>query len=63
MRPGIARLTGDAARLWSVGGPVARASSLDEDLRRDAPALAYAELSEEGRVRNRRIELILSRQP
>ena len=50
VRPGIARLTGDAARLWSVGGPVARASGLDEDLRRDAPGLAYAELGDVLRV-------------
>jgi NADH-quinone oxidoreductase subunit D len=35
---------------WSVGGPVARASGLDEDLRRDAPSLAYADLSDVLRV-------------
>lgn len=50
VRPGIAPLTRDAARQWSVGGPVARASGLDEDLRRDAPALSYADLGDVLRV-------------
>ena len=47
---GIATLTTDAAIRWSVGGPVARASGLDEDLRRGAPALAYPELADVLRV-------------
>lgn len=47
---GLAVLGRDAAKDWSVGGPVARASGLDEDLRRDAPTLAYAQLSDVVRV-------------
>jgi NADH-quinone oxidoreductase subunit D len=47
---GIAVLPQTEAVLWSVGGPVARASGLDEDLRRDAPSLAYAELGDVIRV-------------
>jgi NADH-quinone oxidoreductase subunit D len=47
---GIAALSTDAAMRWSVGGPVARASGLDEDLRRDAPTLAYPELRDVLRV-------------
>lgn len=43
---GIAVLDREAASRWSVGGPVARASDLDEDLRRDDPALAYSELAD-----------------
>lgn len=58
---GIAVLSPADAVRWSVGGPVARASGLDEDLRRDAPSLAYSELSdvlhvvtaEEGDARSR----------
>lgn len=48
--PGIARLDREAAVRWSVGGPVARASGLAEDLRRDAPTLAYPELGDVIRV-------------
>lgn len=44
--PGIARLDREAAARWSVGGPVARASGLDEDLRRDNPTLAYPDLAD-----------------
>ena len=47
---GIAPLDRASAERWGVGGPVARASGLDEDLRRDAPALAYAELADVVRV-------------
>ena len=47
---GVAVLPQAEAVRWSVGGPVARASGLDEDLRRDAPSLAYAELSDVIRV-------------
>ncbi|MFM1965700.1 MAG: hypothetical protein RL134_1425 [Actinomycetota bacterium] len=47
---GIATLTTDEAIRWGVGGPVARASGLDEDLRRDAPALAYPDLADVIRV-------------
>lgn len=42
----IAVLRHSEAVRWSVGGPVARGSGLAEDLRRDAPALAYAELAD-----------------
>lgn len=47
---GIAVLSPADAVRWGVGGPVARASGLDEDLRRDAPTLAYTELSDVVRV-------------
>ena len=47
---GIAPLDATAAARWGVGGPVARASGLDEDLRRDAPTLAYPELRDVLRV-------------
>ena len=47
---GIAAMDRSTAARWSVGGPVARASGLDEDLRRDAPSLAYAELGDVLRV-------------
>lgn len=43
--PGIARLSRADALGYSVNGPVARASGLDIDLRRDDPSLAYAELA------------------
>lgn len=43
---GIAVLPKEEAIRWAVGGPVARASGLAEDLRRDAPSLAYAEVSD-----------------
>jgi len=41
---GIAVLSAEDARTWAVSGPVARASALDIDVRRDAPVLAYPEL-------------------
>ena len=44
--PGVARLDREAAVRWGVGGPVARASGLAEDLRRDDPSLAYPELAD-----------------
>lgn len=44
--PDIAVLHESDARLWAVSGPVARASGLDLDLRRDAPVLAYPDLAE-----------------
>lgn len=47
---GVAVLAPTDAMRWAVGGPVARASGLDEDLRRDAPALAYADLGDVIRV-------------
>lgn len=47
---GFAVLTQQDALNYAVSGPVARASGLDIDLRRDDPLLAYAELSDELRV-------------
>lgn len=41
---GLGVLTPDVARSFGVSGPVARASGLDMDLRRDQPYLAYADL-------------------
>jgi NADH-quinone oxidoreductase subunit D len=41
---GIGVLSRDAAEAYGVSGPIARASGLDLDLRRDDPYLAYAEL-------------------
>ena len=43
---GLAPLPRDLAIGFGVSGPVARASGLDLDLRRDDPYLAYAELGE-----------------
>jgi len=47
---GIGVLTADAAQSYGVSGPVARASGLDFDLRRDEPYLAYADLADVLRV-------------
>ena len=41
---GVGVLTGDQARGYGVSGPVARASGIDFDLRRDEPYLAYDRL-------------------
>ena len=46
----VARLDRQDAIRWAVGGPVARASGLDEDLRRDSPTLAYVHLADVIRV-------------
>lgn len=43
---GLAVLTQSDARTWAVSGPVARASGIDIDLRRDSPVLAYAALAD-----------------
>ncbi len=43
---GVGVLSPEQARTWAVNGPVARASGLDLDLRRDAPVLAYADLAD-----------------
>jgi NADH-quinone oxidoreductase subunit D len=43
---GVAVLTREQAVVWGASGPVARASGLDLDLRRDQPSLAYAALSD-----------------
>ena len=50
IRPGIAELDRAAAVRWSVCGPVARASGIDQDLRRDAPSLAYPQMANVLRV-------------
>jgi NADH-quinone oxidoreductase subunit D len=42
---GVGVLTADQAAAFGASGPVARASGLDLDLRRDEPYLAYGELS------------------
>ena len=41
---GVGALSPEAVAAYGVSGPIARASGLDVDLRRDAPYLAYAEL-------------------
>jgi NADH-quinone oxidoreductase subunit D len=41
---GVGRLSAEAAAAYGASGPVARASGLDMDLRRDEPYLAYGEL-------------------
>ncbi len=48
---GVGVLTRGAALAHGASGPVARASGLDLDLRRDEPYLAYRELAESGALR------------
>jgi NADH-quinone oxidoreductase subunit D len=50
---GVGTLDEAAARAHGVSGPVARASGLDLDLRRDEPYLAYGELADVLRVAGR----------
>ena len=45
---GVGVLDVATAKAFGVSGPIARASGLDVDLRRDAPYLAYGELFAEG---------------
>lgn len=45
---GVGVLGADLALAYGVTGPIARASGVDMDLRRDAPYLAYGELFAEG---------------
>jgi NADH-quinone oxidoreductase subunit D len=47
---GVGVLTPEDARAYGVSGPVARASGVDFDLRRDQPYLAYGELGDALRV-------------
>jgi NADH-quinone oxidoreductase subunit D len=47
---GLGRLDRAAAQALGVSGPVARASGVDLDLRRDDPSLAYPELADALRV-------------
>jgi NADH-quinone oxidoreductase subunit D len=51
---GVGVLSSAAAQSYGVSGPVARASGLDFDLRRDDPYLAYASLGSAVRVVTRR---------
>jgi NADH-quinone oxidoreductase subunit D len=48
---GVGIVTPDIALAHGASGPVARASGLDMDLRRDEPYLAYADLAESGVLR------------
>jgi NADH-quinone oxidoreductase subunit D len=41
---GVGTLSPELVQAYGVSGPIARASGVDVDLRRDAPYLAYAEL-------------------
>jgi len=45
---GVGVLTPETVLAYGVSGPIARASGVDVDLRRDAPYLAYAELFAKG---------------
>ncbi len=47
---GVGRLTAEQAHAYGVSGPIARASGVDFDLRRDEPYLAYGQLAGELRV-------------
>ncbi len=47
---GVGLLSPDAVQSYGVSGPVARASGVDFDLRRDQPYLAYGELADVLRV-------------
>jgi NADH-quinone oxidoreductase subunit D len=48
---GIGRLSPELIASYGVSGPIARASGVDADLRRDEPYLAYEELSRDGILR------------
>jgi NADH-quinone oxidoreductase subunit D len=45
---GVGRLTPELIASYGVSGPIARASGVDADLRRDEPYLAYEELARDG---------------
>ena len=47
---GVGVLPSSLAEAYGVSGPIARASGVDLDLRRDAPYLAYGELFDEGKL-------------
>ncbi len=47
---GVGTLSADLVHAYGVSGPIARASGVDFDLRRDEPYLAYAELADTLRV-------------
>ncbi|WP_460660699.1 NADH-quinone oxidoreductase subunit D [Kribbella swartbergensis] len=48
---GVGRLTPELIAQYGVSGPIARASGVDADLRRDEPYLAYDELQRDGVLR------------
>ncbi|TDD30774.1 NADH-quinone oxidoreductase subunit D [Kribbella turkmenica] len=48
---GVGRLTPELVAQHGVSGPIARASGVDADLRRDEPYLAYDELQRDGVLR------------
>jgi NADH-quinone oxidoreductase subunit D len=48
---GVGVLAPETIAAYGVSGPIARASGVDFDLRRDDPYLAYAELAEAGTLR------------
>jgi NADH-quinone oxidoreductase subunit D len=48
---GVGVLSPDLVQAYGVSGPIARASGVDLDLRRDEPYLAYDELSADGVLR------------
>ncbi|RLL68268.1 NADH-quinone oxidoreductase subunit D [Streptomyces sp. Z26] len=50
---GVGVLTPETAHAYGVSGPIARASGVDFDLRRDEPYLAYGELGDVLRVATR----------
>jgi NADH-quinone oxidoreductase subunit D len=58
---GVGTLSRDLVLAYGVSGPVARASGLDLDLRRDEPYLAYAELGDLLRVPTRTEGDVLAR--
>jgi len=58
---GVGVLSRDLSLAYGVSGPVARASGLDLDLRRDEPYLAYAELADVLRVPTRTEGDVLAR--
>jgi NADH-quinone oxidoreductase subunit D len=48
---GVGRLSPELIAAYGVSGPIARASGVDADLRRDEPYLAYQELARDGVLR------------
>ncbi|WP_026162925.1 NADH-quinone oxidoreductase subunit D [Kribbella catacumbae] len=48
---GVGRLSPELIAAYGVSGPIARASGVDADLRRDEPYLAYEELARDGVLR------------
>ncbi|ADB35450.1 NADH dehydrogenase (quinone) [Kribbella flavida DSM 17836] len=48
---GVGRLSPELIAAYGVSGPIARASGVDADLRRDEPYLAYDELARDGVLR------------